>query len=423
MLFRFAGLNGFLAAWGLLVLLYCRPAQAYSQFTHLELIDLIWADQIKPLLLERYKGTDERALSIAHAYAYGGSLIQDIGYYPFGKTLFSDLAHHVRSGDFVAALIRNSRDVNELAFSIGALSHYVGDSIGHSEATNPAVAETFPELKAKFGPIVTFEDGPIAHVRTEFGFDVAQSVWKRYAPRAYRKHIGFRVARPLLYRAFRETYGLRAGGILGPGRSALTTYRWGVRKLLPAFLRAEGILLAPRLPVENPSAARAKFLSVLSRADYAQHGSPRYEGPGVGAHLIALLIRIIPKFGILKILAVKAPNAPTEDLFLLSMNNAIERFRGLLSLLTANHGVSLALPNLNLDTGAATAPGTSRAADATYAALASLLAREPAGAPASAMRDVLAFYEDLTAPITTRANPKEWRKLLVHLQILRRLAE
>ena len=149
-------------------------ASGYATFTHEELIDLAWNDSIRPVLLEKYPGTTDAALREAHAYAYGGCLIQDLGYYPFGKELFSDLAHYVRSGDFVVSLLKNARNVNELAFAIGALSHYVGDSIGHSQAVNPSTALTFPGLERKYGPIVTYEEDPTAHVRTEFGFDVAQ---------------------------------------------------------------------------------------------------------------------------------------------------------------------------------------------------------------------------------------------------------
>ena len=98
----------------------------YATFTHEELIDLAWNHSIRPLLLQRYPGTTEIGLREAHAYAYGGCLIQDLGYYPFGETLFSDLTHYVRSGDFVLALLRDAQSVNELAFAIGALSHYVG---------------------------------------------------------------------------------------------------------------------------------------------------------------------------------------------------------------------------------------------------------------------------------------------------------
>jgi hypothetical protein len=67
------------------------------------------------------------------------SYIQDLGYYPFASTEFSNLVHHVRSGDFVRELLLESQDVNEYAFALGALSHHASDIAGHS-AVNRAVA-------------------------------------------------------------------------------------------------------------------------------------------------------------------------------------------------------------------------------------------------------------------------------------------
>jgi hypothetical protein len=74
---------------------------AYSVLTHEEIVDLLWADDIRPLLLKRFPNLSEEQIKEAHAYAYGGAVIQDLGYYPFGSTEFSSLVHYVRSGDFV----------------------------------------------------------------------------------------------------------------------------------------------------------------------------------------------------------------------------------------------------------------------------------------------------------------------------------
>ena len=114
---------------------------AYSVLTHEELVDLAWNDSIRPLLLDRFPGASDAQLREAHAFAYGGSAIQDMGYYPFGKQFFSDLTHYVRTGDFVARMLRDAKTINEYAFAIGALSHYLGDTLGHSEAINPATAK------------------------------------------------------------------------------------------------------------------------------------------------------------------------------------------------------------------------------------------------------------------------------------------
>jgi hypothetical protein len=108
----------------LLVVLMCSGGSfAYSVLTHEEIVDLVWAEQIRPPLLQRYPGLTEDQIKEAHAYAYGDAVIQDLGYYPFGSRDFSNL-HCVRSGDFVRELLLGSQDVNEYAFALGALSHY-----------------------------------------------------------------------------------------------------------------------------------------------------------------------------------------------------------------------------------------------------------------------------------------------------------
>jgi len=143
----------------------CQVCSGYSILTHEEIVDLLWLDQIRPLLLKKFPNTTTEQLKDAHAYAYGGCLIQDMGYYPFGNRYFSDLVHYVRSGDFVVALIDEAQDVNEYAFALGALSHYAADIDGHP-AVNTAVAMEFPKLRSKYGNTVTFADDPKAHIRT-----------------------------------------------------------------------------------------------------------------------------------------------------------------------------------------------------------------------------------------------------------------
>src|SRR6266568_2682271 len=96
---------------------------AYSLLTHEQIIDILWKDEITPLLLKRFPNATEKDLQKAHAYAYGGCLVQDMGYYPLGNRLFSDLTHYVRGGDFVANLINESTNLNEYAYTLGALAH------------------------------------------------------------------------------------------------------------------------------------------------------------------------------------------------------------------------------------------------------------------------------------------------------------
>ena len=179
------------------------PARSYSLFTHEQLIDLAWNASIRPLLSARFPRATAADLERAHSFAYGGCVIQDLGYYPFGKSFFSDLTHYVRSGDFVDSLLRNASTPEEYAFALGALSHYLGDTIGHHDAINPATGLAFPKLTKSFGPSVTYNENRHAHVRTEFGFDINQLSKHHLAPGAYLRHIGLRVSRPLLEKAFR----------------------------------------------------------------------------------------------------------------------------------------------------------------------------------------------------------------------------
>jgi hypothetical protein len=394
------------------------PAHAYSQSSQQALIDLVWYDSIRPLLLERYPHTTASGLIRAQGYAYGGCLIQDIGYYPFGKPFFSSLAHYVRSGDFVAAMLRNARDVDELAFAIGALSHYVGDSIGHSEATNPATALTFPDLEVKYGPVVSYEDAPTGHVRTEFGFDVAQMARKRYASRRYRKAIGFRVARRLLYQTFQETYGLPPRGILGPARSALPSYRWSIDALVPEFVRAQIVLLRKSLPAEQPDAAQRQFLLNISGAPYTRSPLNTYVKPGIRAHLLAFLIVIIPKLGRLKILDVESPSEQTEKLFLQSMDDAVDAMRDFLLRLRGQADLTLNLENIDLDTGKQIQPGVSRLVDGAHAELTIRMSRRKAP-PAEGIRHyLLGYFADPGDPTHSAVPQKQRRDLLAALAAL-----
>src|ERR1700733_6930333 len=143
----------------LALLLITTRGNSYSVQTHEEMIDIARKNSIRPILLKRFPNLNDAQLQEAHAYAYGGCAIQDLGYYPFGNSFFSDLTHYVRSGDFILALFRNSHNANELAFSTGALSPYISDNIGPSEAVNPSVALEFPKLGQRFGPSVPYADG------------------------------------------------------------------------------------------------------------------------------------------------------------------------------------------------------------------------------------------------------------------------
>src|SRR6266481_3174194 len=145
-----------LAVFGMLVLFFCQNAHAYSVLTHEAIVDSTWDSAIKPLLLKRFPAATADELTAAHAYAYGGSIIQDLGYYPFGSKFYSDLTHYVRSGDFIVNMIRESQDLNEYAFSLGAMAHFAADNNGHRMATNVSVPLLYPALRLKFGSSTSY---------------------------------------------------------------------------------------------------------------------------------------------------------------------------------------------------------------------------------------------------------------------------
>jgi hypothetical protein len=410
-----------IAILGLLAVTATQPAAfGYGTFTHEELIDLAWNSSIRPLLLDRYPGTSESGLRVAHSYAYGGCLIQDLGYYPFGKELFSDLTHYVRSGDFVLSLLRNAHNVNDFAFAIGALSHYVGDSIGHSEGVNPSTAITFPELEKQYGPIVTYEESPTSHVRTEFGFDVAQTARLRYAPYAYRQQIGLRVSRTLLERAFFETYGLTVQSILGPPPAAMDSYRVAVRRVIPLFASGTIVDVGSHLPPDSSDPELQQLRAAISQTDYAKYWSQYQHGPTVKDHLLGIVVRLIPKIGVLRILAIEPPSSQTEDLFVKSLDTAVTQFREFLTELSYTPQGELTLANRDLDTGAKVRPGAYRLTDQTYAQLLQKVteARGPP-IPYGLRQDILDYYADPEAPISTKKNRQAWKNVLAQLEYLK----
>lgn len=405
-----------------LSLLWPGRGVAYSVLTHEELIDIAWDGSIRPLLLARYPKSTEAELRVAHAYAYGGCAIQDMGYYPFGKELFSDLTHYVRSGDFIANLFRGARNVNELAFAIGAMAHYLGDSIGHSVAVNPATGVEFPNLERKFGPIVTYDESPHGHVRTEFGFDIEQLSRRGFAPPAFLAAIGLEVPRELLERTFLQTYGFQTRELLGPVHPALRSYRSSVRKFIPRFANAEVVLHGHQFGPEPQDDAYREFKEHLERAAYERHWSHTYREPGFGAHVLAVLIKIAPKIGPVALLAIKIPKPQTEDWYIRSVNRTVDTYQELLTKLLKEQDTPLALANRDLDTGDRVKPGGYARTDKTYAELLHRLASKPDRVVPERLReDIVDYYADPNAPIVTKKNRRAWEQVQRELEVLRQM--
>jgi hypothetical protein len=398
------------------LLLLASGLQAYSVLTHEAIIDTAWDRNIQPLLLRRYPQSTPEDLVKAHAYSYGGCIIQDMGYYPFGSGFFSDLVHYVRTGDFVLNLIREAHTLNELAFALGALAHYAADTQGHGVAVNPSVALEYPKLAKKFGQIVTYADDKTSHLRVEFSFDVSQVARGNYAPQAYHDFIGFQVEKEVLKRAFRDTYGMDLADVFGDLGLALATYRHAVSAVIPELTRVAWNLKKDQL--DKSRSARRKFVYNISRASYRKEWNEKFQQPGIGARILSFLIRILPKVGPLKALAFQPPTPRTAALFETSFERTLDEYRQLLADESAHH---LALEDCDFDTGKPTRPSEYRLADDTYAKLARRLAdrKDPAAIDAALLHNVLDFYRDLELPYATRKSPKDWQQTLAALGKLR----
>jgi hypothetical protein len=392
-----------------------RPAEAYSILAHEAIIDAAWNIGLRDLLLERFPDATKEQLKDAHAYAYGGAIIQDLGYYPHGSHFFSDLTHYCRSGDFILALLRDSKDLNGYAFALGALSHYAADNDGHAIGTNPSVPILYPKLAKKFGNVVTYEQNPLAHVKTEFGFDVLEVAKQRYAPDTYHDFIGFEVDAPLLEQAFQETYGLDLKAALPDEEKALGSYRRSVSKLIPKATRIAWTLKQSDIQKDEPTMTKRKFLYNLSRASYEKNWGKDYQKPTLFERFIALLVRILPKFGPLKVLQLRTPTPVTENKFEDSFNHALDRYKAGLRRVRDGHQPDV--PNDNFDTGKPDPPGVYFMNDDVHAQLIEELAKTNFKGMSPALRAELAqFYADPNAPYGTRRKPKEWAKLQVALQ-------
>jgi Zinc dependent phospholipase C len=403
----------------LLVLLLLWPSlsRGYSVLTHEEVVDLLWKDELRPLLLKRYPGASREQLRHAHAYAYGGSLVQDIGYYPFGSHFFSDLTHYVRTGDFVMNLLRNSEDIDDYAFALGALAHYVSDIEGHPAAVNRAVALGFPRLRAKYGDLVTYEDDPKAHIRVEFGFDLVQVAKDRFTSDNYHDFIGFEVAEPLLEEAFFQTYGLHLEEVIGHVDLAIGTFRRAVSQIIPEMTRAALVWKRLDLVKETPNFNARKFRYYLSRAQYEREWGRDYRRPTFVERLLALCLRWVPKIGPLKAMAFKIPTTQTEDMYIHSLDLTTETYRRLLEQL--GHG-ELRLPNLDLDTGRSPRVGEYELTDETYVRLMREHAERHFTRMTPQLRaNIIRFYRNLDVPVPTHRQEKAWRRGLIELSRLK----
>ena len=389
-----------------------QPCWSYSVLTHEQIVDVLWKDGIQPLLLKRFPNATEEDLRKAHAFAYGGCVLQDMGYYPFGSKYFSDLVHYVRSGDFIEALIRGSSDLDEYAFALGALSHYAADASGHP-TINRVTAIEFPKLERKFGPNVTYANDPKAHIQTEFGFDMVQVAKNRYTSDHYHDFIGFEVSKPLLERAFLETYDLKLDDVFGDVDLAFGSYRRSVSQIIPEMTRVALLSRREQLVKDTPNFNKKQFLFYLSRAQYEKEWGSVYRKPGIGARILAFLLKIVPKVGPFKAVDFKIPTQQTEDMYIKSVDVTVQDYT---TLLHEIHDHSIELKNIDFDTGRDTRAGEYVLTDKTYARLVDDLTKKSANPiPPELRADILQFYSNPNAPLNTKNKKKDWQKLQQNL--------
>src|SRR5579871_895801 len=412
-------LSAFSARFLVVVLICSMPSSAYSVLTHEEIVDLLWTDEIRPLILNRYPELTEQQITEAHSYAYGGAVIQDLGYYPFGSREFSDLVHYVRSGDFVRELLIQSQDVNEYAFALGALSHYASDIAGHP-AVNESVAIEYPKLRAKYGKSVRYAQDKTAHLKTEFGFDTAQVAKNRYASQQYHDFIGFQVSKSLLERVFPVVYGMQLKEVLTHEDMAVGSYRFAVSRMIPEMTQVALQTHKKDLMRETPNFAKKKFLYRLSRSDYEKQWGKDYVKPGAGTRILSTLLRYMPKIGPFKGLAFNAPTPQTEDLYFKSINTTVDQYQVFLEEVRSN---SLVLPNCDLDSGQPTKPAEYTLTDDAYAKLLAQLSEGKFALTSPELRDnILQFYSDASAAIDTKRDAVRWQSVQTSLQQLRSAA-
>lgn len=389
--------------------LICSYSSAYSVLSHEALVDALWETRLRPILLAHYPNATPEDLKLAHGYAYGGAVIQDLGYYPNGSKQFSDLTHYVRTGDFVLALINESRSLNDLGFALGSLSHYFGDVDGHRYGTNVGEPIEYSKLRKKYGRVITYEQNPEDHIRTEYGFDVFEVARGNFAPQAYHDFIGFYVAKDLLNRAFHDTYGLELADVFKNVDVSVASYRGTVSRLIPTATRIAWAQNRVQIQQARPGMTRNRFVYIMRRSSYEKEWGKQYNQPTLLDRILAFLLRLLPPIGPLKSLRIKVPDPQVQKLFMASFDRATQGYSNKLDDYAAN---KLALVEANYDVGVVTPAGVYRLEDVTQIYwLHELAEGNFAGVTPAIRSELLGYFGDLSAPMKIRANSKLWKQL------------
>lgn len=350
--------------FSLLLFLLPSSSPAFGVLTHEAIIDASWEKSIVPLLKAKYPASTEADLKEAHAYAYGGAVAPDMGYYPFGSKLFTNLVHYVRSGHMVNALLKNANNINEYAFALGFLSHYIADDYGHPLATNISVPVVYPKLRKKYGSLITYDNNKISHMRMEFGFDVLEIAKGNYASQSYHDFIGFKVDTSVLSRAFFETYGLTINGVFDNHfQLGVETFRWIVANIFPPITRAAWASKKSYIINEDHTTASKNFTFRMRRKQYNKQFGKGYKRPGISATMLSFFIRVLPKLGPTRALRFKAPTPLSQKYFEQSFDTVMKHYSINLNQLRRQ---PVSLQDIDFDTGMPTARCEYGLADKTY---------------------------------------------------------
>ncbi len=404
---------------GLILLLLSGTCSfGYSVLSHEAVIDALWEARLKPILLMRFPASTPAQLKEAHSYAYGGAIIQDMGYYPNTNGFFSDLTHYARSGDFIQALVSDAQTLDEYAFALGALSHYAADNDGHRMGTNVGEGLLYPKLQQKYGDVVTYSNDPSAHLRTEYAFDVEEVAEGNYASAGYHDFIGFNVSKPLLEQAFRETYGLELGRLMDNVDLAIGSYRHTLSTLIPFFTRVAWADHRKEIQDARPGVTRRQFLYTLRQSSYKQEWGKQYERPSVLDRIIAFMVKLMPPVGRLKVLKFRPLTPQVKQLFMKSFEQATQDYRLQLNQVGAGR---LQIENTNFDVGKITKPGDYKLQDETYAFWLDHLAKNDfKDITPEVRREILSYYQDASAGIAPRTEKIDRERLLAEIERLKR---
>lgn len=371
-------------------LVFVSPAKAYSILAHEAIIDASWNKNIQPLLLKKFPASTRADLKRAHAYAYGGSLVADMGYVPGGSPYFTNLLHYVRSGDFVNTIINEAQDVFEYAFALGALSHYWADKYGHEIATNPAIAKAYPKLQKKFGDTITYHDHHASHSQIELAYDVIQAYKGNYATTAFHHLIGFEINAAVLDRALQKTYGQGLADMFPNFDKSVVKFRWGVAELFPEIAKQAWRSDIDALIKSSEEVQRLPFADDMPEGAFTKSIKKVRSRGGILARTLATVLTALPKVGPLEKLKFKYPGVECEALYLRSMDSIMVNLNADLKRLEDG---SLMLANIDFDTGKPSAVNEYALADAAYQEwLTKLKSTEFKHVTPAMRQDIAAFY-------------------------------